>query len=273
MEISLPEIRDKIVLRLHYYWNKLVRRNALRDPIFIVGCGHSGTSLLLRMLGTHSSIYAIPYESSAALRSERRFRKSLQHFDMLAIAGNKFRWAEKTPKHICHLEKILAVRPHSKILLIVRDGRDVASSIKDRTGSLEQGILRWRDDNLAGKEFWCHPNVHVLRYENLISDPEAVLHKIITFIGETYEPDILKYHEAPKYYYAKTIEKPPSAFGEHHEQYRNWQINQPLFDGSGRWKQMSIAELDLIDSVAGDLLREFHYTVATPLNAAALKIE
>ena len=35
----------------------------LKPPIFIVGCGRSGTTLLLRILGKHENIYAIEEES------------------------------------------------------------------------------------------------------------------------------------------------------------------------------------------------------------------
>ncbi len=38
-------------------------------PIFILGCGHSGTTLLLAMLSRHSHLYGIPYESSLFRRS------------------------------------------------------------------------------------------------------------------------------------------------------------------------------------------------------------
>ena len=37
--------------------------NTINNPIFIVGCGHSGTSLLKKLLGNHSNIYDIKEES------------------------------------------------------------------------------------------------------------------------------------------------------------------------------------------------------------------
>ena len=35
----------------------------IENPIFIVGCGHSGTTLLNKLLGHHSNIFSIPDES------------------------------------------------------------------------------------------------------------------------------------------------------------------------------------------------------------------
>jgi len=48
--------------------------------------------------------------------------------------------------------------------------------------------------------------------------------------------------------------------GKNHKQYRNWQINQPLFDGRGDWKDLSADELSFINSIGGSMLAEFSYT-------------
>ena len=54
---------------------------------------------------------------------------------------------------------------------------------------------------------------------------------MLDFSGEEYEDGVKAYHETPGYYYSNKIGKPEKAFGKNHDQYRNWQINQPLFDG------------------------------------------
>jgi hypothetical protein len=37
-------------------------------PVFIVGCGHSGTTLLTAMLDSHPQMHAYPGESNVFLR-------------------------------------------------------------------------------------------------------------------------------------------------------------------------------------------------------------
>ncbi len=72
------------------------------------------------------------------------------------------------------------------------------------------------------------------------------------------------YHQSPRYFFTHRIEKPPNAFGENHEAYRNWQINQPLFDGRGKWKNLTQEEKQLIKDRVGEMLIEYGYT--TDLN-------
>ena len=43
------------------------------------------------------------------------------------------------------------------------------------------------------------------------------------------------------------------------ELYRNWQINQPLFDGRGKWRQMTEEEKRLVKAKAYGMLAELGY--------------
>jgi hypothetical protein len=232
------------------------------SPIFIVGCGHSGTTLLLRVLGAHSRICAIPFESSFALKWPAPCQAAhdfFTHCDVFASRMGKARWVEKTPKHIYFLKEILRYFPDGKILLLLRDGRDVACSFQDRNGSLESGLSRWMKDNQAGRPFWNHPQVRPVRYEDLVTDFEKTVRGVIEFAGERFEDSVCDYHKSPRYFFTHRIEKPPNAFGENHNSYRNWQINQPLFDGRGKWRRLTGEEKQLIKDKAGEMLMEYGY--------------
>ena len=244
-----------------FAWNSQVRRIAIDSPpTFLVGNQHSGTSVSLAVLGAHSRIHAIPYETKLMEKdSERWFRMGLKNFDLRAIAAGKHRWIEKTPNHILKIEQILEWCPEAQIVLVLRDGRDVAASLKKRTGRLQEGIENWVSRNRHSQKFWDHPNVHVFKYEDLIVNFDQTLQSILQFLGEDYEPEMRNYHETPRRFYSLRIQKPENAFGSNHKQHRNWQINQPIFDGRGRWKKLTTKELDLVYDIGGDLLNELGY--------------
>ena len=233
-----------------------------KSPIFIVGCGHSGTSLLVNVLGAHSRLCTIPFESGFALKwpapceAVQAFFTRCENFTQRM---GKVRWVEKTPRHIYRIKEILGYFPEAKILLMLRDGRDVACSIQDRTRNLEGGIGRWVEDNQAGEAFWNHPNVQVVRYESLVADFEKTLRGTFDFIGEEFEESVIRYHESPRYYFKSSIEKPDDIFGDNHYLYRNWQMNQPLFDGRGKWQRLKESEKQLIKDRAGEMLIKYGY--------------
>jgi tetratricopeptide (TPR) repeat protein len=66
---------------LKNYYDRLEFVNALdikvKNPIFVVGCGHSGTSVMLALLGSHPCLYPIPYESSIFLQSLNKIEERM----------------------------------------------------------------------------------------------------------------------------------------------------------------------------------------------------
>ncbi|MEM9701334.1 MAG: hypothetical protein AAF907_02670, partial [Planctomycetota bacterium] len=63
----------------------------------------------------------------------------------------------------------------------------------------------------------------------------------------------------PKRWYDVKITKPHSASGHDHNRLRNWQINQPLFDGRGKWKTLTSDEYEAVNRIAEPLLQEYGY--------------
>jgi hypothetical protein len=227
------------------------------SPIFVVGCGHSGTSLLVRVLGAHSRIWEVPFESNLGTRSDITSRMLVKYFDLCTLANSKHRWVEKTPNHINCLERLWTIAPNAPVLLIIRDGRDVACSIRKRTGHVRDGILRWVYDNRAGERYWNDSRVHLLRYEQLVVDFERTIKGALAFLGEEYEPSMANYWQsaAPSAGSQQSV----SPVGANHDNFRRWQISQPLFDGRGKWHSLAASEKQIVKELAGDMLREYGY--------------
>ena len=72
--------------------------------IFVVGCGHSGTSLLFRSIGNLRHVRCLEKESALFVKNtegDDRLRSMMEEWDELARKGNYSFWVEKTPRVCC----------------------------------------------------------------------------------------------------------------------------------------------------------------------------
>lgn len=199
-------------------------------PIVLGGCGRSGTTLLRMMLDSHPRICCGP-ESSVFRRrpldpGALADRFGLARGDVCAIHDaatsrpafieafaalclqdtGKPRWAEKTPRNISRIGVIFRIFPEARFVHVLRDGRDVACSLRthprhavvdgrlaplDTRKPLAGCARRWRDDIECSRPFWRDPRFHTLRYEELVKDPEPVLRRLMAFLGEPWADAML----------------------------------------------------------------------------------
>jgi len=107
------------------------------------------------------------------------------------------RWGEKTPAHLDHVEAICAAYPSAKFIYMLRDGRDVAVSMKrDNWGpnTLADAAYKWqkaarnaRELGVAlGADRWL-----TMPYEALVAAPEEQVRRAAAFLGLPFEPAML----------------------------------------------------------------------------------
>jgi hypothetical protein len=231
-------------------------RPALPGGIHVCGCGHSGTSILTRLIGAHPRVHAIPGESGVAKKeSYRRYRQALEGFWADTTAIGAAIWVEKTPKHVRHLRFILNAAPSSRIVLICRDPRDCVASLHRRYGRFSKALRRWCHDNGRVWRWRSHPQISLLRYEDLVGEPQVALEQLMPRLGLAFDPAQLQYHQQEVSWYSETRSE--------HRQLRDQQINQPLFNASGRYSdQLSPAEIERIHRHCGRLARRLGYSLA-----------
>jgi hypothetical protein len=192
-------------------------------PIFIVGCQRSGTTLLRLILDSHPNISCGPETRFLAdlekVTGEGWPRMSLyglprsywiEKFAVLfhdfkmdyAERCGKTRWADKTPLYALHLPFIDELFPHSQIVHVVRDGRDVVASHRSRWGYLSalNATAKWaRYIRLARAFGTSLPADRYLevRYEDVVNNTEPAMRKVLDFLAEPWHDDVLHHDEKP----------------------------------------------------------------------------
>jgi hypothetical protein len=256
-------------------------------PIVVGGCGRSGTTLLRMMLDTHPRIFCGP-ESSVfrrrALDPEALAdRFGLARPDVRAIhdaaasrpafietfaalclqASDKARWAEKTPRNISRIGAIFHFFPDARFVHVLRDGRDVACSLRthprhkvvdgklvplDTWKPIAGCARRWRDDIECSRPWWSDPRFQTLRYEELVRQPESVLRRLMVFLGEPWDDAMLAHAGGSASRDVTRFAQNPEAIGA---------VNASSI---GRWERdLDANDRRIFKRIAGPLLVELGY--------------
>jgi hypothetical protein len=114
----------------------------------------------------------------------------------------KSRWGCKSTFMINETEAILQAYPEAQFIHLVRDPRDVAVSARK---SVFNHFHPWlvarlwaREQALALhlSEARAPAQVFRLHYEDLVDDPEPRVRELCGFLGESFEPDMLRFFES-----------------------------------------------------------------------------
>ena len=109
------------------------------------------------------------------------------------------KWGIKAPVLIASLDRIKHVYPKSKIVHIIRDGRDVylsykkvhqKSPVKFGPKTLLENALYWVDGLRRVEEFIRDDQVYELKYENMLTNAERELRGLCEFLGVSYDKSI-----------------------------------------------------------------------------------
>jgi hypothetical protein len=205
---------------------------------FICGCGHSGTTLVATMLADHPDVF-VPLDETSMFWWDDAARTSAVLADLRrkALAAGRTLLVEKTPRHVRRLDRLRQFEPEARLILMTRDGRDVAASIGKRlAGDFQAGVDRWIEDNNYLLAEAANPLAYLLRYEDLIADPRREVSALCEFLGLPFDPAMLQFHERRHTWFGKKEPRQTSGVGPEHQDLRNWQVSQPIFDGRGAWK-------------------------------------
>ncbi|MCF8345727.1 MAG: sulfotransferase [Bacteroidales bacterium] len=195
----------KIFIPIISFFGKQIEKHHFTEPpVYIGGCGRSGTTLLLSVLSAHKNIFACQRElnpfANASLHNDvvkaPKFYRLYRTFITTKIGDAANRYCEKSPANIRHID--LIDRFHQgrfRLIHLVRDGRDVILSRHPR-GKSAYWVTpeRWINDVSAGLKYKEHPCVLTIRYEDLVTNFEATVAEICRFLEIPLSDEILHWH-------------------------------------------------------------------------------
>ncbi|MBU3071676.1 sulfotransferase [Aestuariicella sp. G3-2] len=201
-------------------------------PVFIGGCGRSGTTMLASLLGAVEGAVVTPesqfkidylYDERNTLNYKNLWRLktwdlSIDRFKELArtsaskqlaleslVREYSFQhsgsvpcyWIDHTPDNIRYVDLLLENFKVAKFINIVRDGRAVASSmmrLKWGADTIYEASEWWRERVALGfaAEHAFPDRVMTVSYEKILNNPEGELRRLCEFIGIKYTAKMLQ---------------------------------------------------------------------------------
>lgn len=148
-------------------------------------------------------------------------------------------WGDKTPLYVQHCDELNNLFPDAKIIVMIRDGRDVALSLLKKD---------WGPSNIFScAELWkdCYEDIEnmqrleskgllrIVRYEEMLRNPEVVIPEVYKFLGQTLNDEFFK----------------KSLAHVRRDNYNKWQSS------------MSVRQLAIFEGVAANTLEKLGYEV------------
>ena len=167
-----------------------------------------------------------------------------------AARSAKVRWGDKTPQYVREIPALRALFPDCRVLHIHRDGRDVWRSWRATSFGPANAYVAaktWAGFVGAGRAAGRNldPGTYMeVRYEDLLADPERIMRAVCDFLGESFDPAMLRPMAPP---------------------IGGWR-DRPAIDGeiartnSGRWRaELPVEDRRVFEAIAGSELADLGY--------------
>jgi hypothetical protein len=185
-------------------------------------------------------------------------------FDLYGEARGKRLVGDKVPDYVRNLPLLHRLWPEAKFVHLIRDGRDVCSSMLTRE-RFARRFATWEEDPIAtaalsweqlvrlGREAGAElpsDRYHELRYESLVRDPAEECRKLCDFLDVPFDEAMLRFHEG------RTRDDPSLDAKK---------ARRPVTAGLRSWRtELSGPDLERFEVAAGVLLGELGYPLGVP---------
>jgi hypothetical protein len=182
----------------------------------------------------------------------------------------KPRWGEKTPIYVKSMRKIERALPEARFVHVIRDGRDVALSIRDRAVKehpIDRIAERWvRRITRAREQAKRLRHYEEIRYESLILETRPTLARLCEHLELPWDDALLDYHRQSAARLEEMRRELPEAGQrttlsvERRMATHARTTEKPDPRRVSRWREgMDRSDRALFESIAGPLLAELGY--------------
>jgi len=222
-------------------------------PVFLVGFPRSGTTLLDQVLSSHPAMTCLEEKDYFGRAVCEVFKRPEQLAGMGAISDadvatvRRAYWrnvgstaatvvVDKLPLNVVVLPLIKAVFPDAKILVALRDPRDVVLSCFQQRFGMNVAMAQMLELDTAAAYYDAvmgllelsrerlDLDVHAIRYEDVVGDLEGQARAVTDFLGLPFDAAMLDYRSTAL---SRDINTPSAR-----------QVIQPLYTRSiGRWRR------------------------------------
>ncbi len=226
---------------------------ATKAPVFLVGFPRSGTTLLDQVLSSHGHISCLEETEHLAFALAAVFKSTAKLAAMGSLTDGEIEtireayWrnvgettaeivVDKLPLNIVVLPLIKAVFPDAKIIVALRDPRDVVLSCFQQRFAINVAMAQFLELGRAGAYYdqvmslfeLCRDrlglDLHQVRYEDVVGDLETAARALCAFLGVPFEAAMLNYRQTAL---SRDIATPSAR-----------QVIEPLYNRSiGRWRR------------------------------------
>jgi hypothetical protein len=195
-------------------------------------------------------------------------------YRLYAARHGKPRWGDKTPLYGQCMDRIGRCLPEAHFIHVVRDGRDVALSLRQvwfAPGQEIELLARYWRDCVETTQRLARRCAHYLelRLDDLVAEPERQLRRICAFLRLDFEPAMERYHLHARERLDEITDRRDATgrllVSKAQRLAQHERTSAPPDPGRlGRWKrELPPDERARFEAVAGPLLRRLGYECST----------
>ena len=194
-------------------------------------------------------------------------------FEAFLVAKAKEKGAsipcEQTPRNVLYLQEILDLYPHSYVINMVRDPRDILLSQKNKWRIRFLGAKNipyqeafrswanyhpvtiaklWNAAINTGNKFADHPRVKTVKFEDLVTQPDEVLKSVCEFLGLEFQSQML------------AVPQDEGGVSSHKKINSKQKGIDPKVTGKWKLGGLSRAEISLCEKMTHKNMDRYHYS-------------